>query len=55
MKGYEAMMLDLQGCDVILDEVHTYSGISQALVLKIIHVLKAINCRIHIGTGRVSI
>lgn len=51
MKGYEAMMLDLQGCDVILDEVHTYSGISQALVLKIIHVLKAINCRIHIGTA----
>src|SRR5690606_7864509 len=39
------------GCDVILDEVHTYSGISQALVLKIIEVLKAIRCRIHIGTA----
>lgn len=51
MKGYEAMLLDLKNCDVILDEVHTYSGISQALVLKIIEVLKAIDCRIHIGTA----
>lgn len=51
MKGYEAMILDLKGCDVILDEVHTYSGISQALVLKIIEVLKAIDCCIHIGTA----
>lgn len=51
MKGYEAIILDLKGCDVILDEVHTYSGISQALVLKIIEVLKAIDCRIHIGTA----
>lgn len=51
MKGFEAMILDLQDSDVILDEVHTYSGISQALVLKIIEVLKSINCRIHIGTA----
>ncbi|WP_447639991.1 MULTISPECIES: CRISPR-associated helicase Cas3' [Chitinophagaceae] len=51
MKGYEALILDLQGCDVILDEVHTYSGVSQALVLKIIEILKAIDCRIHIGTA----
>lgn len=51
MKGYEAMILDLKGCDVILDEIHTYSGISQALVLKIIEVLKAIDCRIHVGTA----
>ncbi|NLW53086.1 MAG: CRISPR-associated helicase Cas3', partial [Tissierellia bacterium] len=51
MSGYEAMILDIKGCDVILDEVHTYSGISQALVLKIIEVLKSIDCRIHIGTA----
>lgn len=51
MKGYEAMILDLKSCDVILDEVHTYSGISQALVLKIVEVLKAVDCRIHIGTA----
>ncbi|WP_231577473.1 DEAD/DEAH box helicase [Sphingobacterium sp. IITKGP-BTPF85] len=51
MKGFEAMILDLQGCDIVLDEVHTYSGISQALVLKIIEVLKSIDCSIHIGTA----
>jgi len=51
MKGYEAMILDLKGCDIILDEIHTYSGISQALVLKLIEVLISINCNIHIGTA----
>ncbi len=51
MNGYEAMILDIKGCDVVLDEVHTYSGISQALVLKLIQVLKALDCRIHIGTA----
>lgn len=51
MKGFEAMILDIKGCDVILDEVHTYSGVSQALVLKLIEVLKTLDCRIHIGTA----
>lgn len=51
MKGYEAMILDLKGCDIILDEVHTYSDVSQALVLKLIEVLKSLDCRIHIGTA----
>ena len=51
MKGFEAMVLDIKGCDVILDEVHTYSGVSQALVLKLIEVLKTLDCRIHIGTA----
>src|SRR5690606_14516281 len=40
-----------KGCDVVLDEVHTYSGVSQALVLKLIEVLKRLDCRIHIGTA----
>ena len=50
-KGYEAMILDLKDCDVILDEVHTYSGVSQAIVLKVVAVLKSIGCRLHIGTA----
>lgn len=50
-KGFEALILDLKGCDVILDEVHTYSGISQAIVLKVVSVLKNIGCRLHIGTA----
>jgi CRISPR-associated endonuclease/helicase Cas3 len=51
LKGYEALLLDLKGCDVILDEIHTYTGISQAIVIKLVEILKSINCRIHIGTA----
>jgi len=49
--GFEAMILDLKGCDIILDEIHTYSEVTQAIVLKIIAVLKHLGCRIHIGTA----
>ncbi|ULB35852.1 CRISPR-associated helicase Cas3' [Proteiniphilum propionicum] len=55
MKGYEALILDLKGCDVILDEVHTYTGVSQAIVLKLVEVLKRIGCKIHIGTATMPI
>lgn len=51
IKGYEAMLLDLKGCDVILDEIHTYASETQAIVLKIIEILKSIDCRIHVGTA----
>ena len=51
IKGYEAMIVDLKGCDVILDEIHVYSEITQAIVLKIVAILKNIGCRIHIGTA----
>ncbi|WP_209329343.1 CRISPR-associated helicase Cas3' [Lunatimonas salinarum] len=51
MKGYEAMLLDLKGCDFILDEIHTYTGVSQAIVLKLVQILKQMNCAIHIGTA----
>lgn len=51
MKGYEAILLDLRGCDIILDEIHTYTGVSQAIVLKLIEIVNAIGCRIHIGTA----
>ena len=50
-RGYESILLDLKGNDVILDEIHTYNGVSRAIVLKIVEVLKNINCRIHIGTA----
>jgi len=53
-KGYEAMVADLKGCDIILDEIHTYSDITQAIVLKIVEVLNFLNCRIHIGTATMS-
>lgn len=50
-KGYEAMITDLRGCDVILDEIHTYSETTQAIVLKIVEILYSIGCSIHIGTA----
>ena len=50
-RGYEAMLLDIAGCDVILDEIHTYTGITKAIVLKIVEVLNHFDCRIHIGTA----
>ena len=51
IKGYEAMAEDLRGCDVILDEIHTYSEEIQSIVLRIIEILQALNCRIHVGTA----
>ncbi|WP_154858656.1 CRISPR-associated helicase Cas3' [Cyclobacterium xiamenense] len=51
MKGYEAMLLDLKGCDIILDEIHTYTGVSQAIVLKLVQILRQLGCSIHIGTA----
>lgn len=51
IKGFEAMLLDFKGCDVILDEIHTYASETQAIVLKIIEILKSIGCRIHVGTA----
>jgi len=51
IKGYEAMNLDISGCDVILDEIHTYSDIIQAIVLKIVEILDSLQCRIHVGTA----
>lgn len=49
--GYESVLLDLKNCDVILDEIHTYTDNIQGIVLKIIEMLKANGCRIHIGTA----
>ncbi|MBX3042528.1 MAG: CRISPR-associated helicase Cas3' [Candidatus Kapabacteria bacterium] len=49
--GYESVMLDLKGCDVILDEIHTYSDVSRSMVIEIVKMLKLLECRIHIGTA----
>ncbi len=51
LKGYESLILDLRGCDIILDEIHTYTGVSQAIVIKLVEILKTIDCNIHIGTA----
>lgn len=51
ISGFESILLDIKGCDVILDEVHTYSGYSRSMVLGIVKVLNYFGCRIHIGTA----
>jgi len=50
-KGYEALIADLKGCDIILDEIHTYSETMQSIVLKVVEILCSIGCRLHIGTA----
>jgi CRISPR-associated endonuclease/helicase Cas3 len=49
--GFETVMLDVQGTDIILDEIHTYSDVSQAMVLEIVKALLRLDCRLHIGTA----
>lgn len=50
-RAFEASILDLKGCDIVLDEIHTYTKISRAIVLKIVEVLNKLDCRLHIGTA----
>jgi len=51
LNGYEALSLDIQGQDVILDEVHVYKGIKNSFIISLIQMLKYHNCNIHIGTA----
>lgn len=50
-RAFEGTILDLKGNDVILDEIHTYTEISRAIVIKIVEVLNKLDCRLHIGTA----
>lgn len=52
-KGYESIIMDLKGQDVILDEIHTYKDLNQTCILHLINVLKYIGCRIHICTATI--
>jgi CRISPR-associated endonuclease/helicase Cas3 len=51
IKGHESVLLDLQGTDIILDEIHTYSDFSMAMVLELVKTLIRLNCNVHIGTA----
>jgi CRISPR-associated endonuclease/helicase Cas3 len=50
-RGFETLAIDIMGNDVILDEIHSYSDISQSMVIEIIKTLLKLNCRIHIGSA----
>lgn len=51
--GHDGLALDVAGQDVVLDEVHTYSGPTQALVLEMVRALVRLDCRVHIGTATI--
>lgn len=51
LKGYESVMMDMIGQDVILDEIHTYTGKNMRCVIELIKVLQGIGCHIHICTA----
>jgi CRISPR-associated endonuclease/helicase Cas3 len=53
-KKYEAEIVDVKGCDIILDEIHTYTATSQALVIKLVEILVALGCNIHVGSATMS-
>jgi CRISPR-associated endonuclease/helicase Cas3 len=50
-RGFENIALDITNCDVIMDEIHSYSDIAQSLVIEIINSLLKLNCRVHIGSA----
>jgi CRISPR-associated endonuclease/helicase Cas3 len=50
-RGFETVAMDVQDCDVILDEIHSYSGVVQSIVLEIIKVLLRLGCRVHVGSA----
>lgn len=50
-RGFESIAVDITGCDVILDEIHSYSAVAQSMVIEIIKVLLKLNCKIHVGTA----
>lgn len=50
-RTFESLMLDLEGCDVIFDEIHTYTAQGQTMVFEIIQQLVRLDCRLHIGTA----
>lgn len=50
-RGFESIAVDISGCDVILDEIHSYSNVAQSIVLEIVKVLLRLGCKIHVGTA----
>lgn len=50
-RGFEAVAVDVAGCDIILDEIHCYRDDAQAMVLEVVRVLIKLGCRIHLGSA----
>lgn len=50
-RGFETIAIDVAGADVILDEIHSYSEIAQAMVIEVVRALLKLGCRIHVGSA----
>jgi CRISPR-associated endonuclease/helicase Cas3 len=51
--GYEAMLLDVENCHCVFDELHSYGDKNRAMVLEIIRQLVKHGCHIHIGSATI--
>lgn len=51
LKGYESLILDLEGQDIIFDELHTYNSMTKYYILSMVKFLVLLNCNIHICTA----
>lgn len=52
-KGYESVLFDIRGCDVVLDEIHTYSELIKPYIANMISILVDYGCRVHIGSATI--
>lgn len=52
--GYEAMLLDVENCHFIFDELHSYGSDNRAMVLEIMKQLVKHGCSIHVGSATIS-
>ena len=52
-KGYETILMDLKGQDIILDEIHTYDGVGLTAVISLVKLLVSLDCNIHICTATI--
>lgn len=52
-KGYETVLMDVIGQDVILDEIHTYGGVGLYAVVELVKLLVWLGCNVHICTATI--
>ncbi len=50
-RGFESIAIDVAGTDVVLDEIHSYAKVAQAMVLEVVRALVRLGCRIHVGSA----
>jgi CRISPR-associated endonuclease/helicase Cas3 len=51
VNGWEKQLVNVEGSDVIFDEIHTYDINTTTAILKLIEILVAHGCKVHVGTA----